>query len=74
MIELDKIQSTKYSKSPLKEYSKKWSPADIYYMFNHTYNAIKSLRSGYTVELPDLIIYLASLMKFQQIPDTRILA
>lgn len=74
MIELDKVQSTKYSKSPLKEYSKKWSPADIYYMFNHTYNAIKSLRSGYTVELPDLIIYLASLMKFQQIPDTRILA
>lgn len=73
MIELDKIQSSKYSNSPLKEYAKKWTKPDIYYMFNHTYDAIKSLRSGYTVEVADLITYLGALMMFQNIPDTRLL-
>lgn len=69
MIELDKIQSSKYSNSPLKEYAKKWSKPDIYYMFNHTYGAIKALRSGYTVEISDLISYLGALMMFKGIPS-----
>ena len=73
MIELDKIQNSKYSNSPLKKYAKNWTPADIYYMFNHTYNMIKTLRSGYTVEVPDLITYLSALMLFKNIPDTRVL-
>ena len=73
MIELDKCHSGKYSNSPLKEYAKKWTRADIYYMFNHTYGAIKDLRSGYIVEVSDLITYLGALMMFQNIPDTRLL-
>lgn len=73
MVEMDKIQSNKYSNSPLKEYSKKWKRADIYYMFNHTYDAIKSLRSGYVADVKDIIIYLAALMMFQTIPDTKLL-
>ena len=73
MIELDKIQSSKYSNSPLKKYVKYWKPADIYFMFNHTYNAIKLLRSGYTVDVVDVITYLGALMMFQSIPDTKLL-
>jgi len=73
MIELDKIQSSKYSNSPLKKYAMNWTPADIYFMFNHTYEAIKSLRSGYAADVSDLITYLGALMMFQNIPDTRLL-
>jgi len=73
MIELDKIQSSQYSNSPLKEYAKKWSRPDIYWMFQHTYEAIKSLRSGYTVEVLDLVTYLGALMVFKNIPDMRLL-
>lgn len=71
MIELDKCIDGKYVNSPLKKYSKNWTKPDIYYMFNHTYNAIKSLRSGYTVEVIDLITCLGALMRFKNIPDTR---
>lgn len=73
MIELDKCLDSKYSNSPLKPYVKKWSRPDIYYMFNHTYDAIKSLRSGYTVSVEDLITYLGALMVFKEIPDLRML-
>lgn len=73
MTELDKIQGSKYSNSPLKEYAKKWSRPDIYYMFNHTYEAIKAMRNGCTVELPDLITYLGALMMFKTIPDLQVL-
>ena len=73
MVELDKIHSSKYSNSPLKQYAKNWTAPDIYYMFNHTYGAIKSLRSGYTVEILDLITYLGALMVFKNIPEVRLL-
>lgn len=73
MIELDKIQSSKYSNSPLKRYAKNWTAPDIYYMFNHTYDAIKSLRSGYVADISDMITYLGALMMFKHVPDTRLL-
>ena len=73
MIELDKIQNSKYSNSPLKAYAKKWTKPDIYWMFQHTYEAIKSLRSGYTVDVSDLITYLGALLVFKNIPEMRLL-
>ena len=73
MVDLDKCQNGKYSNSPLKKYAKNWTRADIYWMFNHTYDAIKSLRSGYTIEIPDLITYLGALMMFKNIPEMRLL-
>lgn len=73
MIELDKCQSSKYTDSPLKNYAKNWTRPDIYYMFNHTYEAIKALRSGYTVDVEDLITYIGALMMFKNIPDMRLL-
>ena len=73
MVELDKCMTGKYVNSPLKKYVKNWTKPDIYYMFNHTYNAIKSLRSGYIVDTLDLITYLGALMRFKNIPDLRLL-
>lgn len=73
MIELDKVKSSKYCKSPLKDYARNWSGADIYYMFNHTYEALRVLRSGYTAEVSDIIIYLGALMMFKNIPDLQVL-
>lgn len=73
MVELDKCFESKYSKSPLKECAKKWTRADVYYMFEHTYEAIKELRSGCVIELDDLITYLGALLMFKTIPDTRLL-
>ena len=73
MVELDKIHSSKYSNSPLKNYAKKWTKADVYYMFNHTYDAIKSLRSGYVADVSDMIMYLGALMVFKNIPNMEVL-
>ena len=73
MIEIDKCHSSKYSNSPLKSYAKKWKPEDVYQMFNHTYAAIKELRSGAVIEVSDVITYLGALMLFQNVPDRRLL-
>lgn len=71
MIELDKCFDGKYVNSPLKKYAKQWSRADVYFMFNHTYEAIKMLRSGYTADISDLLIYLSAMLSFKQVPDPR---
>lgn len=68
MIELDKCLDNKYTQSPLQKASKLWTRYDVYWMFNHTYNALKQLRSGYTVDSEVYIVYLAALLKFKQIP------
>ena len=69
MIELDKIMDNIYSDSPLKKYIKEWTRPDIYYMFNHTYRILQSLRQGITANMEDILIYLGALFKFQRIPD-----
>ena len=72
MIELDKCFDGKYVNSPIKKYAKNWTRADVYYMFQHTYGVIKALRSGYTVDIQDLIVYLGALMVFKEVPSTRL--
>lgn len=74
MIELDKIMDNKYSDSPLKKYVKEWTRPDIYYMFNHTYRILQSLRQGVTANIEDILIYLGALFKFQRIPDLEVLS
>lgn len=74
MIELDKCFDGKYVNSLIKKYAKNWTRADVYYMFQHTYDAIKSLRSGCTVDIQDMIVYLGALMKFKEVPSMRLLA
>ena len=74
MIDLEKILSSKYSNSELKDYAKLWTVPDVYYMFNHTYNALDSIRSGAVVNIYDVLVYLGALLKFKNIPDLEVLA
>jgi hypothetical protein len=69
MIELDKLMDNKYTDSPLKTYVNEWTRPDIYYMFNHTYNVLQSLRRGNNADIKDILIYLGSLFKFKRIPS-----
>lgn len=73
MVELDKCQNGRYVNSPLKKYASAWTRADIYWMFSHTYNAIKDLRSGAVADVKDIITYLGALLVFKTIPDVRML-
>ena len=73
MIELDKCLDNKYTQSPLQKASKLWTRYDVYWMFNHTYEALKQLRSGYATDPSVYIVYLAALLRFNQIPDLKIL-
>lgn len=74
MTEFDKLLTNKYASSPVKNYVKKWTRLDIYYMFNHAYNALDNIRSGSTADIYDILIYLGALMKFQNIPDLEVLS
>lgn len=74
MIELDKIKSSKYSDSPLKEYARLWSPQDIYYMFMNGYDELQKLRSMSSYEVESSLIYLIGLLKFQPIPSPEVMS
>lgn len=73
MIELDKCLDNKYTQSPVQKASKLWTRYDVYWMFNHTYNALKQLRLGYTADPLISIVYLAALLRFKQIPSLQAL-
>jgi len=73
MIELDKCLDNKYTQSPLQSVSKKWTRYDVYWMFNHTYNALKQLREGYSSDASLYIVYLAALLRFKNIPSMQAL-
>ena len=73
MIELDKLMDNKYTDSPLKKYVSEWTRPDVYYMFNHTYRILQSLRQGVTANIEDILIYLGALFKFKRIPDLEVL-
>lgn len=70
MLELEKVLTTKYAQSDLKEYAKRWTLEDIYNMFMHTYNMlIKSRSSNFSNSIENSLIYLCSLLKFDKIPS-----
>lgn len=73
MLELDKLLDNKYYSSPLKDYIKYWTREDVYYMFNHTYNAISQIRSGYSTDVNLYITYLSALLRFKSIPSMEVL-
>lgn len=66
MLELEKLLVNKYLQSDIKCYVNRWNLKDIYYFFNHTYYELKKLRSiSSNAKLS--LIYLASMLSFQQI-------
>lgn len=72
MIELERILNSKYAKSDIAEYAKRWMEPDIYNMFLHTYEAIRKLRT-YATNAESMIIYLFSLLKFDHVPSVDML-
>lgn len=69
MLELDKCLDNKYASSIVQKASKLWTRYDIYFYFNHVYNALKQLRLGYVADPSLYIIYLAAILRFNQIPN-----
>lgn len=73
MIELEKCMTKKYTDSELKEYLKLWTAPDIYYMFMHTYQQLKKLRSSSVSDPKNLLMYLISLLPCRSIPSVEVL-
>lgn len=74
MIELDKILDNKHVQSELRDYASRWTHADVYHMFTHAYSALKQLRSYSIADSMDIVIYLAGLLSFTQIPSLEALS
>ena len=73
MIELEKIKSSKYSNSELRDYAKAWSIEDIYYMFMNVYRHLELSRSSQSTDISCSLIYLASLFTFQHVPSPEVM-
>ena len=73
MIELEKILSSKYSDSTLKDFAKLWKVQDVYYMFMNTYNELAKLRSNTSTDIKSSLIYLFGLMTFRDIPSVEVM-
>lgn len=74
MLEMEKILSSKYSNSDLKDYGKYWNVQDVYYMFMNTYDELKKLRSNTSSDVESSLIYLFSLVTFQPVPAPEVLS
>ena len=72
MIELDKLLDNRYTSSDIREYVKKWTREDVYYMFNHTYQVLIQSRSC-SVNMYNQLVWLFSLLKFERIPNLEVL-
>lgn len=68
MIELDKLLDNSHRSSVIQNYARNWTRADVYNMFNHTYDCLSKIRS-ISVDPENLLIYLFGLLKFQRIPS-----
>ncbi len=73
MLELEKISNNKYAESELRTYLKQWTMKDIYNMFMQTYQQLKYLRS-ISPDSKNVLIYLATLMQFSEIPSVEVLS
>lgn len=69
MLELEKLKCNKYANSELRAYANMWTIPDIYYMFEHTYSCLRSIRSGTISDKKSALIYLFSLLLFTNIPE-----
>lgn len=73
MIDMEKILTSKYSDSPLKDYSKLWKLEDVYNMFMNTYSELAKLRSNTSTDIKSSLIYLFGLFTFKDIPSVEVM-
>lgn len=69
MLELEKVITSKYAESSLREYAKRWTEQNVYNMFMNTYEALKRSRSSLSADTKNTLLYLFSLLKFEVIPS-----
>lgn len=73
MIDMEKILTSKYSDSPLKEFAKYWKLQDVYYMFMNAYSELDKLRSNTSTDVKSSLIYLFGLMTFKDVPSVEVM-
>ena len=73
MIDMEKILTSKYSDSPLKDYAKFWKLQDVFNMFMNTYSELDKLRSNTSSDVRSSLIYLFGLMTFKDIPSVEVM-
>lgn len=73
MIEMEKVLTSKYANSALKDYAKYWKLEDIYHMFMNTYQELNKLRSNTSTDIKSSLIYLFGLLTFKDIPSTEVM-
>ena len=73
MLELEKISTNKYVESDLRPYLKNWPLKDIYNMFMQTYQQLINLRS-IASDSKNILMYLITLMQFNEIPSVEVLS
>lgn len=73
MIELEKILTSKYSDSPLKDYAKCWKLEDVYNLFMNAYSELEKLRTGKSSNIQSTLIYLFGLFTFKDIPTPEVM-
>lgn len=74
MIELEKIMTSKYSDSALKDYAKFWKLEDIYHMFMNTYTELDKTRSNTATNIQSSLVYLFGLFTFKDIPSVEVMS
>lgn len=73
MIELEKVLTSKYASSPLKDFSKYWKLEDVYNMFMNTYSELDKLRSNTSTDIRSSLIYLFGLFTFTTVPSVEVM-
>lgn len=73
MIDMEKILTSKYSDSPLKDYAKVWKLEDVYYFFMNAYAELEKLRSNTSTDVKSSLIYLFGLFTFRDIPSPEVM-
>ena len=74
MLELDSNMDNPRRQSDLREFTKRWTREDIYYMFSQTYEVLKKLRSISVADPKNLLIYLLGLLQFDRIPSLEVMS
>lgn len=74
MIEMEKVLTSKYASSDLRDYAKMWKLEDVYHMFMNAYNELDKLRSNTSTDIKSSLIYLFGLFTFKDIPSVEVMS
>ncbi len=73
MIELEKVLTSRYASSDLRDYAKIWKIEDIYNMFMNGYQELEKLRSNTSTDIKSSLVYLFGLLTFKDIPSVEVM-